>query len=99
MRLAFIVASKEESLLFLSVSMQVYHKLYGSFLTYFYDLIFDIVNFRVKLFDGFVPPSIEISSDQGTAIVSVDYSIRVYHRKYFEYESVSKCPCFHFVRK
>jgi hypothetical protein len=64
MRLTLIITSKKEGLSFLGMSMQIDHKFDDFLLRKFEDLIFDVVNFRIKLFNGLVPASVEVSADE-----------------------------------
>jgi hypothetical protein len=64
MGLIFIVASIKEGLSFLGMSMQINNEFDNFFLGKFKYLIFDVVNFRIKLLDGFIPASVEVSANK-----------------------------------
>ena len=44
-------------------------------------LIFDIINFGIKLLDGLIPPPIEIPADKRTPIIAMNDAIRIDHGK------------------
>lgn len=89
MREDLISAAIEKSLSFLGVPMQIQHHLYLLSLSSINDLIFDEIDLWVVFLCWIFPPSIEVTANQRTPIVTMDHSIRVHHWKYLEDKAVS----------
>jgi hypothetical protein len=61
-------------------------------------LVFDEVDLRVKLFGWSFPATVEISTYQRTAVVSMNHAVRVDHREDLEDEGISQRHCLGFLR-
>lgn len=99
MGLILIIASIKEGLSFLGMPMQINNEFDNFLFGKFKYLIFYVVNFRIKLLNGFIPASVEVSTNERTTVIPMDDAVRVYHRKDLEDKLIAENSGFELIGK